>query len=191
MLLLSMMASFGATTLRAQHTDITFNPMSALLGTAVVMVEIPVSEVVALELQSSYFFRAQRFWTQNYRTEGYRIGALAHLYMNEEAEHAKWSVFAYSRFLNVRYEAIELSTTFFERDSYTLSQMSIGLGGSYKQILGNDFVLSVGAGLGRNFARRLVREEGQTGDFLSLGNQATRDIDLYGRITFGYRLLNK
>lgn len=173
---------------KAQYTDLTFNPISALTGTAVLMVEVPVNQTVGVELQSSYFFNAQRFWTQNYKTEGYRVGALAHLYMNSEFEHTEWSVFAYSRYLNVRYEALEASGTIFDRDNYSLTQMSIGLGGSYKRMMGENFVLSVGAGLGRNFARNLVREQGRTGDFLSLGFQATADVDVYGRVTFGYRI---
>jgi len=91
----------------------------------------------------------------------------------------------------VRYVALEESSVTFDRDSYALTQMTIGFGASFKHVLSENIVLSMGGGLGRNIARNLVREEGQTGDFLSLGWQATSDLDIYARITVGYRFRYK
>jgi len=178
--------SFSA---KAQYADLTFNPLSALTGTAVVMVEVPAGKAAAIELQSSYFFEANRFWRPYYRTSGYRVGGLVHLYVNSGKKHTGWSVFPYVRYLNSRNEAIEEANTTFDRDSYELTQMTVGFGGSFKHVFGEHFVLGVAGGLGRNFARKLVRDEGETGDFFSLGFQATALIDVYGRITVGYRLI--
>ncbi len=174
----------------AQYVDLTINPISALTGTAVVMVEVPVAPLIGVELQSSYFFRARRPWTPNFSTRGYRVGVLGHMYFDSEAEHTEWSLFAYGRYLNVFYEDADPEglRTIFDRDNYTLSKMAIGFGGSYKHLVGEHFVFSTGVGLGRNFARKLVRQEGNTGDFLSLGIQERTNIDVYARLTIGYRL---
>ena len=177
----------SSTKLTAQYVDLTINPISALTGTAVIMVEVPVAPSLGVELQSSYFFRAQRAWTPNYYTEGYRIGALGHFYLPSSTEIKEWSIFTYGRYLDVRYED-NGSNTVFDRDNYTLSKFTIGMGGSYKHVFSERFVLGAGFGLGRNFKRKLVREEGNDGDFFSLGLQARADIDVYARVTVGFRL---
>ena len=116
-------------------------------------------------------------------------GALGHLYLNRESEHTEWSVFAYLRYLNVRYETVEegRSRTLLDRDNYTLSQYALGLGGSYKWVISEHLVLSLGGGMGRVFGRNIEREVGNTGDFLSLGIQSRADVDVYARVTLGYR----
>jgi hypothetical protein len=183
---LFVLAALSSTKVMAQYVDVTINPLSALTGTAVIMAEVPVAPSFGVELQSSYFFKARRAWTPDYSTEGYRIGALAHYYFDTNREHAEWSIFAYGRYLDVRYED-NGSPTIFDRDNYTFSKISVGMGGSYKHVFREHFVLGAGIGLGRNFAKKLVREEGEAGDFLSLGLQTRVDIDVYARVTIGYR----
>lgn len=175
-----------AFTAQAQYTDIQINPIGALFGNLSATAEFPVAETVGIEPAVGLILGSQGL--SDYKSSGFGLGVNAKFYFNPEDGHDKFYAGAYTRFSSINNKAEDGSifTASGFPEEYSNTRLALGALLGYKWVADNGLVFELAIGGGRALLNNNTFDDGNEGFENALDDLT--ELDLYGRLSLGYRL---
>jgi len=170
---------------QAQYTDIQINPIGALFGSLSATAEFPVTESIGVEPALALVFRNRDVLGTDYKGRGFGAGVNGKFYFNPEDGHDKFYAMAYTRFSSVN-QTVDSDGT--GGQDWSNTRLSLGVGLGYKWVADNGLVFELAVGGGRALVNNydFDTEDSTFEDAL----EGLSAIDIYGRLSIGYRLGN-
>ena len=184
-LFLTLSCAFLAiTTTYAQHIDLQINPIGALFGSLSATAEFPISESIGVEPQVGLLFQNRDLLGVDYKGRGFGLGVNGKFYFGPDDGHDRFYAMGYLRYQNSNFS---VDSDGGGGTDYSQNRVSLGVGLGYKWVADNGFLFELAVGGGRALLNS-YDFEGEDETFERALDDLTL-IDLYGRLSLGYRLI--
>lgn len=182
-LLAVVFALATAITAHAQYTDIQINPIGALFGSLSVTAEFPVTESIGVEPALALVFRNRDVLGTEYKGRGFGAGVNGKFYFNTDNGHDKFYAMAYTRFSSTN-QTVDGETT--TGQDWSNTRLALGIGVGYKWVADNGLVFELAVGGGRALVNNYDFDTED--EFFEQALEDLPPIDIFGRLSIGYRL---
>lgn len=181
--------------LYAQYVQVSTNPSSLIFGVFKLEAEVPLGKNFAFEPEASLFVKGQRFWSQDYDTEGERFGLVIKKYFDRAKPYEGFYGFMYGRFGHIKYtDYVDEGEKRDQRD-FDRQRNTIGFGIGHAKVGKDGFYYGFSLGIGRHFVneKKYLTPALSPDGVIYESNDAELikfPLDVYGRISVGVRLYN-
>ena len=180
-------------TLRAQYIQVSTNPSSLLFGVFKLEAEVSLGKNFALEPEAALFVKGQRFWSQDYETEGERFGLVIKKYLDRSKPYEGFYGFMYGRFGNIVYTDFMEEGEMRDQRDFDRQRNTVGFGLGHAKVGKDGFYYGFSLGIGRHFVNEKTYQTptlAPNGEIYESNDAELiqMPIDVYGRISVGVRL---
>ncbi len=181
----------------AAYIGLTTNPVSLLFGVVKLEAEIGLPKGFSIEPEVAFHTEGVRLWSSGYESEGQRFGLVLRRYFIGDGLNDGFYGMVYGRQGTFKYYETEDASLQDDEYDFELKRLTVGFGLGYQKTWPSGFSFGSSLGVGRNFVDEVRSLDPSDLDFnpnsdaadLGVGNEFP--INVYGRISFGYRIFSQ